>query len=81
MVNGATAVAERTSRAWAVLDTVADPEVPVLSVCDLGMVRTVDLADDGALDMAACANLITSKTKLVGVTHMSNVLGTVSPVA
>lgn len=46
-----TAAADRTARAWAVLDGVPDPEVPVLSVCDLGMVRTVDLAGDGALDV------------------------------
>ena len=50
-MNGITAATERTSRAWAVLDTVADPEVPVLSVCDLGMVRAVGLADDGTLDV------------------------------
>jgi ring-1,2-phenylacetyl-CoA epoxidase subunit PaaD len=28
-------------RAWAVLDTVLDPEVPALSLCDLGVVREV----------------------------------------
>ena len=31
----------RTERAWAVLGTVLDPEVPALSVCDLGLVREV----------------------------------------
>jgi ring-1,2-phenylacetyl-CoA epoxidase subunit PaaD len=35
------AVAERVARAWSVLDQVADPEVPVLSLCDLGIVRDV----------------------------------------
>lgn len=30
-----------TDRAWAVLRQVPDPEVPVLSVCDLGIVREV----------------------------------------
>jgi ring-1,2-phenylacetyl-CoA epoxidase subunit PaaD len=30
-----------TARAWEVLDTVPDPEIPVLSVCDLGIVRDV----------------------------------------
>jgi ring-1,2-phenylacetyl-CoA epoxidase subunit PaaD len=30
-----------TERAWAVLRQVPDPEVPVLSVCDLGIVREV----------------------------------------
>ena len=31
----------RVTRAWAVLEGVPDPEVPVLSVCDLGIVREV----------------------------------------
>lgn len=31
----------RTARAWEVLGTVLDPEVPALSVCDLGIVREV----------------------------------------
>ncbi|CAN5293665.1 phenylacetate-CoA oxygenase subunit PaaJ [soil metagenome] len=35
------------ARAWAVLDTVLDPEVPVVSLRELGIVRDVELADDG----------------------------------
>ena len=35
----------RSERAWAVLDGVPDPEVPVLSLRDLGIVR--DVLDDG----------------------------------
>ncbi|MFX4910584.1 iron-sulfur cluster assembly protein, partial [Acinetobacter baumannii] len=35
----------RTERAWAVLDAVLDPEVPALSVRDLGVVR--DVVDHG----------------------------------
>jgi ring-1,2-phenylacetyl-CoA epoxidase subunit PaaD len=31
----------RTERAWEVLGSVLDPEVPALSVCDLGIVREV----------------------------------------
>ena len=31
----------RTEQAWEVLQTVLDPEVPALSVCDLGIVRDV----------------------------------------
>ena len=31
-----------SARIWAVLDEVADPEIPVLSVVDLGIVREVD---------------------------------------
>jgi ring-1,2-phenylacetyl-CoA epoxidase subunit PaaD len=36
--------AATVAHAWAVLHTVPDPEVPVLSVCDLGLVRDVQLA-------------------------------------
>lgn len=31
----------RIERVWAVLDTVPDPEVPAISVCELGIVREV----------------------------------------
>lgn len=37
----------RTAAAWAVLHTVLDPEVPALSLTDLGIVRDVRLRDDG----------------------------------
>lgn len=36
-----------TDRCWEVLEQISDPEIPVLSVVDLGMIRGVDLnADD-----------------------------------
>jgi ring-1,2-phenylacetyl-CoA epoxidase subunit PaaD len=38
---------ETVERAWAVLATVADPEIPVISVVDLGIVRSVAVTDDG----------------------------------
>ncbi|MBL8351776.1 MAG: DUF59 domain-containing protein, partial [Burkholderiaceae bacterium] len=38
--------ATRAQRAWEVLATVLDPEVPALSLRDLGIVR--DVVDDGA---------------------------------
>lgn len=47
MIDAAAAVASRLERAWAVLDGVLDPEVPVVSVCDLGIVRDVVEGDDG----------------------------------
>ena len=40
--------AERIERAWAVLDGVLDPEVPALSVRDLGIVRDVVACGDGS---------------------------------
>jgi ring-1,2-phenylacetyl-CoA epoxidase subunit PaaD len=41
VVNLAPAAGPRVERAWRVLQTVLDPEVPVLSVVDLGIVRDV----------------------------------------
>ena len=34
---------------WAALDTVPDPEIPVVSVTDMGMVRDVQIAENGAV--------------------------------
>ena len=41
----------RVEAAWAVLHEVLDPEVPALSVCDLGIVRDVREADGGSLEV------------------------------
>ena len=41
----------RVDAAWAVLDTVLDPEVPVLSVRDLGIVREVNERPGGGLEV------------------------------
>lgn len=38
---------QRVVRAWEVLQDVLDPEVPALSVCDLGIVRDVLPLDEG----------------------------------
>jgi cysteine desulfurase/selenocysteine lyase len=43
------------------------------------VLRWVDVRDDGSLDVEALDAAINTKTKLVAVTHMSNVLGTVTP--
>jgi cysteine desulfurase/selenocysteine lyase len=43
------------------------------------VLRWVDVADDGSLDMGALDGAIGPKTRLVAITHMSNVLGTVTP--
>ncbi len=42
-----TATSTRCERAWAVLADVLDPEVPALSIVDLGIVRDVVEHDDG----------------------------------
>ena len=43
--------ADRLGEAWRVLDTVLDPEVPVLSVRDLGIVREVNERAEGGLEV------------------------------
>ena len=45
------------------------------------VLKWAPIKDDGSLDMEAFAALLGPKTKLVAVTHMSNVLGTINPVA
>ncbi len=44
------------------------------------VLKWAPVTDDGALDMPALAALIGPRTRLVAVTHMSNVLGTVNDV-
>jgi cysteine desulfurase/selenocysteine lyase len=49
---------------------------------ELGVVlRIAPVTDEGELRMDAFAGLLNDRTKLVAVTHMSNVLGTITPVA
>jgi cysteine desulfurase/selenocysteine lyase len=43
------------------------------------VLRWVDVTDDGSLDVEAVDAAINGKTKLVAISHMSNVLGTISP--
>jgi cysteine desulfurase/selenocysteine lyase len=43
------------------------------------VLKWVDVKDDGSLDAEAVDAAIGPKTKLVAITHMSNVLGTISP--
>jgi cysteine desulfurase / selenocysteine lyase len=43
------------------------------------VLRWVDVKDDGSFDLDAFEAAITPRTKMVAVTHMSNVLGTVTP--
>ena len=42
------------------------------------VLRWVDVADDGSLDVEALDALVGPRTRLVAITHMSNVLGTVT---
>jgi len=45
------------------------------------VLKFVPVTDDGQLDMEAFHALLGPKTRMVAVSHMSNVLGTVNPVA
>ena len=45
------------------------------------VIKWIPVLDDGSLDMAAYAEMLGPRTKIVSVTHMSNVLGTINPVA
>ncbi|HEY6566068.1 MAG TPA: SufS family cysteine desulfurase [Actinomycetota bacterium] len=41
--------------------------------------RYIPLTDDGLLDLSGLGSLLTERTKVVGVTGMSNALGTITP--
>jgi len=45
------------------------------------VLKFIPVLDDGRLDMEAYQGLLSERTKMVAVTHMSNVLGTVNDVA
>jgi ring-1,2-phenylacetyl-CoA epoxidase subunit PaaD len=47
----AAAAGNEESRAWAALGLVTDPELPFLTVVDLGLIRHVAIADDGVLEV------------------------------
>jgi cysteine desulfurase/selenocysteine lyase len=45
------------------------------------VLKVIPIGDDGALDMDAYADLMSDKTKIVAITHISNALGTITPIA
>ena len=45
------------------------------------VVRHLPITDDGRLDLSQLPTLLTERTRLVSITHVSNVLGTVNPIA
>ena len=45
------------------------------------VIKWVDVTDDGSFDLDAFGATLTDRTRMVAVTHMSNVLGTVTPIA
>lgn len=57
--------------------------VPWQMLCERkGMnLKVIPMNENGELDMTTFAELLTDRTKIISVTHVSNVLGTVNPVA
>ena len=56
--------------------------VPWQILCEekKSILKIIPVNDNGELDMEAYKNLLSSKTKLVSVVHVSNSLGTINPV-
>jgi cysteine desulfurase / selenocysteine lyase len=44
------------------------------------VLKVVPITDDGALNMNAYVDLMSDKTKIVAITHISNALGTITPI-
>jgi len=56
--------------------------VPWQMCCEISgaELKVIPILDDGDLDMQAFENLLSEKTKLVAITHISNALGTINPI-
>jgi cysteine desulfurase / selenocysteine lyase len=56
--------------------------VPWQMLCEQtgAVLRVIPVLDDGTLDFDTYLSLLTKKTKLVSITHISNTLGTIVPV-
>ena len=56
--------------------------VPWQILCEQtgAVLKVVPISDEGEMDFEAFTNLLTSRTKFVSVTHMSNALGTINPI-
>ncbi len=56
--------------------------VPWQMLCERtgAILKVVPMNEAGELDMAAFSTLLSERTKLVGVVHMSNALGTINPI-
>jgi len=56
--------------------------VPWQILCEekKAILKVIPVTDDGELDLDEYKNLLSSKTKLVSIVHVSNALGTVNPV-
>lgn len=57
--------------------------VPWQMLCERkgAVLKVIPFQEEGSLDLSGIDDILTSRVKLVGVTYVSNVLGTVNPVA
>ncbi len=44
-------VLSKTDEVWKVLESISDPEIPVLSILDLGIVRAVNMDESGGIEV------------------------------
>lgn len=56
--------------------------VPWQMMCERkgALIKVIPVKDDGSLDMELFKNLISEKTRIVAITHVSNALGTINPI-
>ncbi len=56
--------------------------VPWQQLCEKkgARLRVIPVLEDGTLDMEAATTLLSDKVKILAITHISNVLGTINPV-
>ncbi len=56
--------------------------VPWQVLCERtgAVLKIIPVSEEGALDLTVYQNLFTERTKLVSITHISNVLGTINPI-
>jgi len=56
--------------------------VPWQMLCERkgSKLKVIPFSDEGVLDLEAYRNMISGRTRIVAVTHVSNVLGTINPV-
>jgi cysteine desulfurase/selenocysteine lyase len=94
-VRGATEAINLVAQSWGRANLTADDEivlsalehhsniVPWQLLCEtIGFqIKVIPLSTNGDLDYAAAAQLISPRTKLVSVAHVSNVLGTIVDIA
>ncbi|WP_432473121.1 SufS family cysteine desulfurase [Amphritea sp. HPY] len=45
------------------------------------IIRVIPILDNGDLDLASLNNLLNSKTRILSITHISNTLGSINPIA